>query len=120
MAAIDNAAKLRATALAAIERQCMGEDFGFDAAPVVGHAQGGGAMALYALIVTKKNPILGQGPLVNVTHLPTPAPTAEQVEKAVTDAMTGLRKYASELLAANQHPLPPPTADALRTGWRSS
>lgn len=97
MAAIDNGAKLRAAALAAIDKQCFGEDFGFDAAPSLGQGPNG-VVVLYTLIVTKKSPLLGQGPLVHVVNLPTPAPTAEQVEQAVTEAMKGLRDLSSKIL----------------------
>lgn len=108
MTAIDNGAKLRAAALAAIERQCFGEDFGFDAALVVAPSPTGGAMVVYQLVMTTKNPLLGQGPLVNVTQLTSPDPTAEQVEQAVTSAMKGLRELSTKILTdGNATPIHP-------------
>lgn len=98
MAAIDNNAKLRAAALSVIDKACFGEDFGFDAALVVAQAPTGGAMVVYQLVVTKKSPLLGQGPLVNVTQITSPDPTADQVEQAVTQAMKGLRELSTKIL----------------------
>lgn len=98
MSAIDNGAKLRTAALAAIERACLGEDFGFDAAPMLGQAPNGSTMVIYSLILTKKSPLLGQGPLAHVVHLPSLAPTTEQVEQAVGEAMKGLRDLSTKIL----------------------
>src|SRR5438105_765018 len=102
MAAIDNASKLRATALATIDKACFGEDFGFDAAVSLAQSPTGAVMPVYTVILTKKSPLLGQGPLVNVTQIPTPDPTAEQVEQAVTKAMAGLRELSTEILTGDQ------------------
>lgn len=108
MAAIDNGSKLRAAALAAIDKQCFGEDFGFDSALVVAQGPTGGAMVVYQLVLTKKSPLLGQGPLVNVTQLTSPDPTAEQVEQAVTQAMKGLRELSTKILTdGNTAPVHP-------------
>lgn len=102
MAAIDNLAKLRATALSVIDKTCFGEDFGFDSSPVAVQSPTGGVMVIYTLILTKRSPLLGQGPLVNVTQIPSPDPTAEQVEQAVTQAMAGLRELSTKILTGDQ------------------
>lgn len=101
MAAIDIAAKVRSAALAAIEKQCFGEDFGVDAAVGVVPSPTSGAMVVYTIIVTKKSPLLGQGPLVHVVQLPSPDPTTEQVEQAVTVAMSGLRDLSTKILTGD-------------------
>jgi hypothetical protein len=97
MAAIDTAAKVRSAALSAAERQCFGEDFGIDASASLGQGPGG-VMVVYTLIVTMRSPLLGQGPLVNITQIPSPDPSAEQVEQAVTKAMAGLRELSTKIL----------------------
>lgn len=115
MAAIDNGAKLQAAALAAIDKGCMGEDFGFDSTVSLAQSPTG-VVPVYTLVVTKRSPLLGQGPLVHVTTVPSPDPTAEQVERAVTEAMKGLRELSSKLLTEGQQPGPAKTLDALRIG----
>lgn len=102
MAAIDNGAKLRATALAAIDRQCFGEDFGFDASVSLAQGPTGNVMPVYTLVLTTRSPLLGQGPLVNVTTLPSPDPTTDQVEQAVTQALQGLRDLSTKILSGDQ------------------
>lgn len=99
MSATDIAAKVRAAGLAAIDKQCFGEDFGFDAAMVAAPSPSGSVVILYTLTITTRSPLLGQGPLVNVTQIQSPHPTGEQVEQAVTQAMAGLRELSSQILA---------------------
>jgi hypothetical protein len=101
MAAIDIAAKIRSAALAAIDHQCFGEDFGFDVAFTLAPAPSGGAMVIYTLTVTARSPLLGQGPLVNVTQIQSPHPTGEQVEQAVTQALKGLRELSGKILTSD-------------------
>jgi hypothetical protein len=98
MGAIDIAAKVRSAALAAVERQCFGEDFGVIATAVVAPTPTGGFAVLHTLVVSTRSPLLGQGPLVNVTQIQAPDPTGEQVEQAVTGAMKGLRELSSKIL----------------------
>lgn len=98
MTATDTGAKVRAAAMAAIEKQCFGEDFTFDCMPGAMQTPTG-ITVLYTLIVTKKSPILGHGALVNLSQVPCPDPSAEQVEKAVTDAMRKLRELSAQKLA---------------------
>ena len=104
MAANDIAAKIRAAALTTIERQCFGDDFGFDVAFTLAPAPTGGAMVIYTLTVTTRSPLLGQGPLVNVTQIQSPHPTGEQVEQAVTGALKGLRELSGKILASDHSP----------------
>lgn len=99
MGASDTMAKLRSTALATIERNCFGEDFAFDATTVVAPTPAGGVMVAYTLILTTRSPLLGQGPLMNVMQIPSPAPTAEQVEQVVIEGMKGLRALSTKILS---------------------
>lgn len=115
MAAIDNGAKLRATALTAIDKACMGEDFGFDATVSLAQSPTG-VVPVYTVVLTKRSPLLGQGPLVHVTTIPSPQPTDQQVEHAVTEAMKGLRELSTKLLTDGQQPGAPKVLDALRIG----
>jgi hypothetical protein len=108
MSAIDTAAKLRSAALATIDRQCFGEDFGFDATAVVAPAPTGGVMVVYTMIVTKKSPLLGRSPLVNVTQIQSPDPTGEQVEQAITQALSNLRDLSSKILTGDKPAAPHP------------
>lgn len=97
MAAIDVTAKVRAAAMAVVDKTCFGEDFGVDATATLVQAPGGVAVA-YTLILSMRSPLLGQGPLVTITQIPSPNPTGEQVEQAVTEAMKGLRDLSSKIL----------------------
>lgn len=99
MSALDVGARIRATAVAAIDKACLGEDFGVDCAPIVAQAPGGGVVVVYQIITTTRSPLLGQGPLMNVTVIQSASPTGEQVEQAVAEAMRGLRELASKILA---------------------
>lgn len=98
MAAIDTAGRIRAAALAAIERECLGEDFGFDAALALVPGPSG-PQVMYTLVVTMRSPLLSQGPLMNVTQIASASPSAEQVEQAVSGALRGLRDLSGKLLA---------------------
>lgn len=99
MSATDIAGKVRAAALAAVDKNCFGEDFGVDASAVVAPSPGGGVMVLYTLILSTRSPLLGSGPLVNVTQIQSPDPSGEQVEQAVVQAMAGLRELSGKILA---------------------
>ena len=100
MAATDIAAKIRTAALAAIDAGCLGEDYGFDCAPMAAPTADGKVTVVYLLILTKRSPLLGQGPLLNVSQIASPDPSVADVEKAVTDGMQGLRELSSKLLTS--------------------
>jgi hypothetical protein len=105
MAAAGIAAKIRGTALTAIGKQCLGEDYGFDAASSVVQGPGGLAV-IYTLVITGRSPLLGQPPLAHVVQIPFADPPAEAVEQAVTDAIRQLREASANLLA-RQNGKPP-------------
>jgi len=97
MPATDIAAKIRTTALAVIGKQCMGEDYGFDCMPMMITA-GQHAVIIYLLVTTKRSPLLGQGPLQNITQIQSPSPSEADVERAVTGAMRELRELSAKML----------------------
>ena len=107
MAATDNGVKVRTAALAAIDKACFGEDFGLDAAMQLAQTPNG-VMPVYALVFTTRSPLLGQGPLVHVATIPSPAPTGEQIEQAVTAAIKALRDLSTKILTdGNATPVHP-------------
>jgi len=99
MSAQDIAARIRTAGLAAIERQCLGEDFGFDVVPAVIQPAPGSMAVVYTLLTSTRSPLLGQPPIANVSQIASPSPTAEQVEAVVTEALRGLRGLARKMLA---------------------
>lgn len=101
MGAIDTGAKVRTAALAAVDKGCFGEDFGVDATADLAQTPAGATVVVYTLILTMRSPLLGQGPLVVITQIPSPSPTAEQVEQVVTQAMKTLRDMSSRILAGD-------------------
>jgi hypothetical protein len=103
MAAIDIAAKIRSTALAAIEAQCFGEDFGFDCAMALMPNPAGGVQVMYTLMVSMRSPLLGQGPMFAPIQMQSPQPDAPAVEKFVTKAMRELRETSRKLLSGAQN-----------------
>jgi hypothetical protein len=98
MTAVDVAARVRTAGLATIERQCLGDEFGFDAVGQVAQTPGGMAV-IYTLITSTRSPLLGQPALANVSQIASPSPTVEQVEQVVTEAMRGLRDLSRKMLA---------------------
>jgi hypothetical protein len=99
MGGCDISAKIRTAALTVIEAGCLGEDFGFDCTPMIAPGPDGKPMAVYVLTLTKRSPLLGQGPLLNLSQISSPDPSVADVEKAVTDGMRGLRELSSKLLS---------------------
>ena len=99
MGATDITAKICATAHTAIEAACLGEDYGFDCAPMPAQTPDGKMTIVYILTLTKRSPLLGQGPLLTVTQIQSPDPSAADVEKAVTEGMRALRELSSNMLS---------------------
>lgn len=97
MTAIDVPARIRATALAEIDKQCFGEDFGFDCALFVTQAPNR-VIVGYNLVTTCRSPLLGQPPLMNIAQLLTSDPDAAAITNVVTDAMRELRQFSAKIL----------------------
>jgi len=109
MTAVDVSAKIRNTALAAIERQCFGEDFGFDCSLIVLRDAGGRMVTGYNMVTTCRSPLLGQPPLTNIAQLMSSDPDPAAVETLVTDALRGLREFAAKILKGGPAaPVPAP------------
>lgn len=98
MGAIDTAARIRATALDAIGKQCFGEDIGFDMFPGLAPGNGQQPVLVYTLVFTRRSPLLGRGDLMHVTQLLN-VPTDAQVTEAAGTALAQLRDLAAKLLA---------------------
>jgi hypothetical protein len=98
MGAIDITTKVRAAANAAIERECLGEDYAFDCS-VSALQHTAGLIVVYTLVISARSPLLGQGPLMNVAQIQSPNPDDHQVETAVTDAIHSLRELSTKILS---------------------
>lgn len=99
MAITDQAAQVRAHVLASLEKQALGQDYGFDVGLATLMTGPGQVAVLYQVIITQRNPLLGQPPLCNVCQIAAPAPTAEQVDEAVTAGLRSLRDLAAKVLS---------------------
>lgn len=96
MGATDVAAKIRATALAVIEKQSFGEHYGFDCVMkiVPGPA---GAAAVYTLVTSCPSPLLGRDPLAHFKVLAGANPDVEAIEEAVTNSIRILRSLVAQI-----------------------
>lgn len=102
MAACDIAAQVTAWAVAEVEAQCLGEEYGVSAAWVPAMAptpEGPRQFPAWHLLITARNPLLGQGPLYHMVPVGIARPTQEQVRAQVTDGLRQLRDLASRTLA---------------------
>lgn len=108
MTATDIAAEVTAWAVAEVNKQCFGEDYGvaitLQMAPA--QVQGGVVMQpMWMLVLTGRSPRLGEGPIFGMQPVAAARPTEEQVKGAVTSALRQLRDYAaSKLAGANGKP----------------
>lgn len=112
MAAVDLHAQALAWATDEIGKQCFGEDFGVAVTWGPEPLTEGGRQRLapgWLLMLTARNPELGQGPLYHgPVGIGLPAPVEAQVRKQVTDGLKALRELAaSKLAGANGHPRVP-------------
>jgi hypothetical protein len=92
-----------------ISKQRFGEEFGADVSwgAVQVPAQGGARMVpSWLLLLTARNPVLGEGPLYHLAPLGlTPVPEQAAVRAAVTRGLKMLRDLAaSKLTVGNGHP----------------
>jgi hypothetical protein len=99
MGAVDITAQVRAWALAEVEQQCFGDDFGVDAGWDAIPTQAGVQVG-YRLVISCRSPLLGQGPLFSLAPMLTPQPTAELVREAVTTLLRNLRELSAAQLKA--------------------
>jgi hypothetical protein len=101
MGAVDISAQVRTWAMAEVEKQSFGEEFGvdvgWDAVPGPQGAQVG-----YRLMLTCRSPLLGEGPLFSLGSLVTPRPDEDQVAELVTEMIRQIRGVAQQKLAASK------------------
>lgn len=97
MGAVDVGAQVRAWALAEVEQQCFGEEFGVDVGWDAMQTPAGPQVG-YRIAVSCRAPLLGQGPLFALAPLLMPQPTAEQVREAVTALLRTLREASAQML----------------------
>lgn len=104
MAITNNSDHIKALLATALNKLALGEGFGYDLAWGIAPTPTGQPQVIYTIQVTMASPLLGQPPLCTLAQFTTPSPTAEQVEALASEAVTGLRKLASDILAQANHP----------------
>lgn len=106
MTAVDICAQVQEWALAEVQAQCLGEDYGVATTWMPAGVQapdGVHQIPAWHLLITARNPLLGQGALYHMVPIePISAagivharPTQEQVKAAVTDGLRKLRDLAA-------------------------
>lgn len=114
--------QVRRLIAAAIEKRRFGVDYGYDVTwmPVqVNTPQGPRMMPVYTLLLTRGSPLIGQPPLSHIAQIPSPGPTAEQVDEQVGE---GIRLLAELHAQLKKPPAAPPAGNvppmALANGHR--
>jgi hypothetical protein len=113
MAAVDLTAQALAWAADEIGKQCLGEEFGVSVtwAPTQAMSpQGPRLIPAWFVLVTARNPVLGEGPLFHgPITVGSPVPEEQAVRATVTDGLRQLRDLAkSKLAGGNGHAPAPP------------
>ena len=102
MTAVDIAAQATAWAVAEVEKQCLGEEYGvavFAGAAMMPTPEGPRQIPVWTLLLTARNPLLKEGPLYHMVPVAPVRPAAEQVTAAVADGLRQLRDLAASKLA---------------------
>lgn len=99
MAATDMSGLLREWVAKAVSDGCLRDDFGWDTrwdlrAPVFA----------YTVVLALKNPILGQGPIVQTFQAPISSLQEDTIREGVHELMTQLRQTRKLVLAAGTPP----------------
>jgi hypothetical protein len=100
--AIDMHAELLGWVMDEIHLQAMGQEYGAAVTLGVGQAQGPQGVItvpVWQLLLTGRNPVLGEGPLWHMVPLTGPRPDAAQVRERVGDGLRQLRDLAASKLA---------------------
>jgi hypothetical protein len=120
----DQDAEVRELVEASIGKRRMGVDYGFDVAwqPVQAQLPNGAVqnIVVYTIVLTRRSPLLGEPRnLFHLAQIPSPRPTAEQVDEQVAD---GIRQLAALYESMKRPPDAPPAvagaAVALSNGRR--
>lgn len=114
---VDQAAEVRLFMDEAIRKRKMGVEYGYDVTWMPAQSPQG-TVVVYTLVLTRQSPLLGQGPLFHLMQVPSPRPTAGQVEDLVTD---GIRQLSELFERMKKPPAAPPAQPplALSNGRRS-
>jgi hypothetical protein len=109
MAAVDIGAQVLAWAMDEAGKQAFTEEFGvsvtWTAAPVQ-TPQGVIAVPGWQLLITFRNPLVGQGDLFHMVPAGTPRPKEADVRSNVTDGMAKLRDLAASKLSGSNGKAP--------------
>jgi hypothetical protein len=115
MAITDLGVQAKAWALDEASRRCFTEDYGcdlFGMAQAMQTAQGPMLIPVWVLVLTCRNPLLGEGPLHHTVPLGSPVVSEEQVRKAVAEGVRALRDLAASKLAGLNGGAPVPLRGA--------
>jgi hypothetical protein len=103
MAVTDIGAQVKALALDEAGKQCFTEDFGVDvtwAPQGIQTPQGVQPVPGWTLLLTARNPFLGEGPLFHMVPLQATVPDEAMIREAVADGIRQLRDLAASRLAS--------------------
>ena len=107
MAAEDIKARTELWVIDEIKKQGFGENYGFAVAwgpAQVQTPQGPAAIALWQLLLTCRNPIVGEGELYHMAQLGMPRPKEADVRREVATGIEQLRVLAkSKISGSNGH-----------------
>ena len=98
----DITAQVTAWALDEAGKQCFSEDYGLAVTwgpQQVSGPQGQGVASAWYLMITTRNPLLGQGRLVHVAPLGVPEPDEKTVREQVAAGIHALRELAARNLS---------------------
>jgi hypothetical protein len=102
MAVTDLGAQAKAWALDEAAKQCFTEDYGCDVFCMAQAMQGPSGpvlVSVWVLVLTARNPLLGEGPLHHAVPVGSPVAAEENVRKEVGDGIRALRDLAASKLA---------------------
>jgi hypothetical protein len=103
MASQDIAAEVSTWVADEIGKQCFGEAFGFVVAPQFTQSPAG-LIPVWAVMITCRNPLVGQEPLWRMTGVPSPRPAEDEMRGHVTRMLRELRDLSAKATAgANGH-----------------
>lgn len=108
----DQADEVRHLADAAIARRQMGTDHGVDVSWVAAQTMtpaGPAPVVIYQLLITRRSPLIGGGPLFHIAQIASPRPAEKEVDDAVAD---GMRMLAATYEALKKPPAAPPARPA--------
>lgn len=100
MKPVDQDAQLREQIETALVKYRMGVDYGYDVTWMPATVQtpaGNQNVVLYCIVLTRRNPLLGQPPLYHLAQIPHPQPTWQMVDQEVKDGCRQLQELHDKL-----------------------